>query len=111
MDRNLRHCNRSPASFRSTAQEELRDLFYSSQKNLRRVKKIAQFFLRDEAREIDSAVDFAGFVSQEELRDLFYSSQIFLRRVKKIAQFFLRCRSEARGRAIAVSQVAVHRRL
>src|SRR5437762_10970223 len=31
--------------------------FARMQKNLRRVKKIAQFFLRDEAREIDSAVD------------------------------------------------------
>src|SRR5216110_2700666 len=36
--------------------------------------------LQSLARElqIDSAIDFAGFVSQEELRDLFYSSQIFL---------------------------------
>ena len=36
--------------------------------------------LQSLARElqIDSAVDFAGFVSQEELRELFYSSQIFL---------------------------------
>src|SRR5882762_9537617 len=36
--------------------------------------------LQSLARElqIDSAVDFAGFVSQEELRELFYSSHIFL---------------------------------
>src|SRR5438067_7835334 len=31
--------------------------FARVQKNLRRVKKLAQFFLRNEAREIDSAVD------------------------------------------------------
>src|SRR5205823_13188741 len=36
--------------------------FARMQKNVRLIKKLAQFFLRDEAREIDNAVDlkFAG---------------------------------------------------
>src|SRR5947199_3329162 len=44
--------------------------FARMQKNLRRVKKIAQFFLRDEAREIDSANDFAGLRSGEHTTEL-----------------------------------------